>query len=97
MLPPGGQVFALVVTGDSMIEDGIHDGDTLFVKQQRQCRDGDIAVVRVDEDATVKRFFREGSRIRLQPANSSMEPIYVDQASGEVEVIGVAVGVFRRL
>ena len=97
MLPPGGQVFALVVTGDSMIDDGIHDGDTLFVRQQRSCRDGEIAVVRVDEDATVKRFFREGSRVRLQPANASMEPIYVDQASGEVEVIGVAVGVFRRL
>lgn len=97
MLPAGGKVFALVVTGDSMIEDGIHDGDTLFVKQQNQVRDGDIAVVRVDEDATVKRFFREGPRIRLQPANSQMEPIFVDASSGEIEVIGIAVGVWRRL
>lgn len=97
MLPAGGQVFALVVTGDSMIEDGIHDGDTLFVKQHKNVKDGDIAVVRVDDDATVKRFFREGSRIRLQPANSAMEPIYVDASSGEIEVIGIAVGVWRRL
>lgn len=97
MLPAGGQVFALIVTGESMIEDGIHDGDTLFVKQQSTVRDGDIAVVRVDDDATVKRFFREGDRIRLQPANSAMEPIYVDRQSGDIEVIGIAVGVWRKL
>ncbi len=97
MLPAGGRVFALVVTGDSMIDDGIHDGDTLFVRQQRDARDGDIAVVRVDDDATVKRLYREGDRIRLQPANAAMAPIYVDASSGEVEIIGVAVGVWRRL
>ncbi len=97
MLPAGGPVFALIVTGDSMIEDGIHDGDTLFVKQQSSVRDGDIAVVRVDQEATVKRFYKEGSRIRLQPANSAMEPIYVDRTSGEVEIIGIACGVWRRL
>ena len=97
MLPAGGQVFALVVTGDSMIEDGIHDGDTLFVRQTSSVRTGDIAVVRVDGDATVKRFFPESGRIRLQPANSAMEPIYVDASSGDVEVIGLAVGVFRAL
>jgi repressor LexA len=97
MLPPGGQVFALVVTGDSMIDDGIHDGDTLFVRQQRNCRDGEIAVVRVDDDATVKRLYREDGRVRLQPANSEMAPIYVDSTSGEVEIIGIAVGVFRRI
>lgn len=97
LLPAGGKVFALVVNGDSMIEDGIHDGDTLFVRQQNTARDGEIAVVRVDEDATVKRLYREGDRLRLQPANSAMEPIYVDRRSGVVEVIGVAVGVWRRL
>ena len=97
MLPAGGQVFALVVTGDSMIDDGIYDGDTLFVRQQKNCRDGEIAVVRVDDDATVKRLYREDGRVRLQPANSAMEPIYVNASSGEVEIIGVAVGVFRRL
>lgn len=97
MLPAGGKVFALVVTGDSMIEDGIHDGDFLFVRQQKQVRNGDIAVVMVDGEATVKRFFREGERIRLQPANSAMKPIYVQPSDGEVDLVGIAVAVFRRM
>ena len=97
MLPPGGRVFALVVTGDSMIEDGIFDGDTLFVQQKSSARDGEIAVVMVDGDATVKRLYKEGNKLRLQPANSAMEPIVVDASSGDVEVLGVAVGVFRRI
>ncbi len=97
MLPPGSKIFALEVTGESMIEDGIYDGDTLFVQQQSVARNGDIAVVRVDGDATVKRYFHEGNRVRLQPANSSMEPIYVDRTSGDVDIVGIAVGVFRRL
>lgn len=97
MMPPGGNVFALVVRGESMIEDGIHDGDYLFVRQKNECRNGDIAVVMVEGDATVKRVFREGDRLRLQPANSAMEPIFVDSAAGDVAVIGVAVGVFRKI
>lgn len=97
MLPPGGNVFALVVTGESMIEDGIHDGDILFVKQQKQARNGEIAVVLVDGDATVKRVFREGNRLRLQPANQAMQPFYVDATNGDCEVVGVAVGVFRQI
>lgn len=97
LLPPGGRVFALKVTGESMIEDGIHDGDTLFVRQKDDARDGEIAVVMVDGDATVKRVFREGDRLRLQPANSAMDPIWVDRRSGDVRVIGVAVGVYRRI
>ena len=90
-------MFALVVTGDSMIEDGILDGDTLFVQQRNEARDGEIAVVMVDGDATVKRLYREGPRLRLQPANSAMDPIMVDASSGDVQVIGVAVGVYRRI
>jgi repressor LexA len=97
MLPPGGKVFGLVVTGDSMIEDGIFDGDTLFVRQKDDARDGEIAVVMVDNEATVKRLFREGDRVRLQPANSTMEPIFVDSKKGDVRVLGVAVGVFRKI
>lgn len=97
MLPPGGQVFALVVRGDSMIDDGIHDGDYLFVRQKNDARNGEIAVVMVDGDATVKRFFREGNRVRLQPANQAMRPIYVDADAGDVGVVGVAVGVFRKI
>lgn len=97
LVPLGGQVFALVVTGDSMIDDGIHDGDYLFVRQQKTVHNGSIAVVMVDDEATVKRFFREGDRIRLQPANAEMEPIWVDRNSGDVQIIGEAVGVYRRL
>jgi len=97
MLPPGGKVFALVVTGESMIDDGIRDGDYLFVREQKQARNGQIAVVMVDGEATVKRFHREGDRIRLQPANQAMSPIYVDPSDGECEVVGVAVGVFRQI
>ena len=97
LLPLGGTVFALVVTGDSMIDDGIHDGDYLFVRQTRTVRNGQIAVVMVDGEATVKRFFHEGRRIRLQPANAQMDPIYVDPTAGEVDVVGEAVGVYRRI
>ena len=97
MVPTGGKIFALVVTGDSMIEDGIQDGDYLFVRQQSNARDGQIAVVMVDGAATVKRLYREASRVRLQPANSSMEPIFVDGSSGDIDVIGIAVGVYRRI
>lgn len=97
LLPPGGKVFGLVVTGDSMIEDGIFDGDTLFVRQKEDARDGEIAVVMVDNEATVKRVYREGERVRLQPANSAMEPIFVDPKKGDIRVIGVAVGVFRKI
>ncbi|MCA9493525.1 MAG: repressor LexA, partial [Myxococcales bacterium] len=83
--------------GESMIEDGILDGDTLFVRQKDDARDGEIAVVMVDGEATVKRIYRErGDKLRLQPANSAMEPIIVDRRSGDVRVIGVAVGVFRK-
>ena len=97
LVPPGGKVFALVVKGDSMIEDGIHDGDTVFVQQRRTCRNGEIAVVLVEGEATVKRFFHEGNQVRLQPANSSMEPIFLDANSGAVDVVGTLVGLFRKM
>ena len=96
MLPSSGRVFALIVTGDSMNEDGIMDGDTLFVHETATVRQGEIAVVLVDDEATVKRWFREGNRIRLQPSNREMAPIYVD-GTQDVRVIGKAVGCFRRL
>ena len=97
LMPPGGKVFALVVKGESMIEDGIHDGDTVFVQQRRTCRNGEVAVVLVEGEATVKRFFHEGNHVRLQPANSSMEPIFLNAQSGDVEIVGTVVGLFRRL
>lgn len=98
LLGKGDDLFALRVSGDSMIEDGIFDGDYVFVRRQVSARSGETVVARIDEEATVKRFYPEGGRIRLQPANASMEPIYVDPSAGqEMQVLGVVVGVFRRL
>jgi len=85
--------FCLKVTGNSMIEAQIADGDYVVVKKQKNCRDGDIVVALVNgEDATLKRFYKEPHRIRLEPANSTMQPIY----STQVEVMGVVTGVIRR-
>jgi len=98
MVPGGGKVFALRVFGESMINDGILPGDYIFVQKQLTVRDGEIAVVMVDGDCTVKRFFHEGDRVRLQPANDSMEPIYVAAAEfKDVQIVGVVSGVYRRM
>ena len=93
-----GADFLLTVHGDSMIEAGILDGDTLVVRKQEDARDGDIVVALVGDDegadeATVKTFYRESGRIRLQPENSALEPIYADY----VQILGKVVGVFREL
>ena len=69
------EVFALRVKGDSMIEDGIHDGDFIFVRKQLQANRGDTVVAMINDEATVKRYYPEGDTIRFQPANSSMQPI----------------------
>lgn len=85
--------FCLRVKGDSMIEDQIADGDYVVVRRQETCRDGEIVVALVDgHEATLKRFYREKDRIRLEPANSRMKPIY----SNDVEILGVVVGVVRQ-
>jgi len=87
-------LFVLEVTGDSMIEAQIADGDYVVVRKQRTARDGQITVVQTEEgEATLKRFYLEKNRIRLEPANSSMRPIYVKQA----KILGVVVGVVRQL
>ena len=90
--------FALRVSGDSMINAGIHDGDYIFVRPQPDARDGQIVAAMIDGEATVKRLFREGDQVRLEPENDAMEPIYVhaDEAR-ETVVVGPVVGVFRRL
>jgi repressor LexA len=90
--------FLLTVRGDSMIEAGILDGDTLVVCKQDDARNGDIVVALVGEDegadeATVKTFYREEGRVRLQPENSALEPIY----ASHVQVLGKVVGVFRSI
>lgn len=89
-------VFGLVVRGDSMIEDGIFDGDYIFVKRQQEARNGEIVAAMVDGEATVKRFYRESGRIRLQPANSAMEPIYAVPGQ-DTTILGKVIGVFRRV
>lgn len=94
----GEGLFALQVSGESMIEAGILDGDLIFVKRQEQASRGEMVAVMVDGAATVKRYYPEGDRIRLQPENSSMEPIWVraDEAR-ETLILGRVVGVWRRV
>jgi len=87
-------LFALEVSGDSMIEDAIADGDYVVVKKQRTARKGQIVVAITDDgEATLKRWYPEANRIRLEPANSNMKPIYVRNA----RVLGIVVGVVRRV
>lgn len=98
MVPGGALVFALRVYGMSMVDDGILPGDFLFVQKRSTVHNGEIAVVMVDGESTVKRFFREESRIRLQPANNAMDPIFVEANEfREVDIIGQVVGVYRRM
>jgi repressor LexA len=90
--------FLLRVKGDSMIEAGILEGDMIVVRRAQDARDGEIVVALAGDDesadeATVKRFFKEGDRIRLQPENSALEPIYANH----VQILGKVVGVFREL
>jgi repressor LexA len=95
----GEDAFALHVRGDSMIEAGIHDGDMVVVRPQRDATSGQIVVARIENEqtgeheVTVKRFFREAGRVRLQPENSALEPIYVR----DLHLEGVVVAVVRVL
>jgi repressor LexA len=95
MLPRKGTVFALKVRGESMIEEGIHDGDVVFVHQRPDVRNGDIVVALIDGEATVKYFFRERDRVRLDPAHPTMKPIYVNE-NNDASIQGVVVGVYRQ-
>jgi repressor LexA len=97
-LTAGGDEFLLRVKGESMIDAGILDGDYVVVQKQQTARDGDIVVALAGDDeaadeATVKRFFRENGRIRLQPENESLEPLYPTH----VQILGKVIGVFRRV
>ncbi|WP_416150746.1 transcriptional repressor LexA [Salipaludibacillus sp. HK11] len=88
------QSFILEISGDSMIEAGIFDGDYVVVKQQNSANNGDIVVAMTDEDeATVKRFFKEEDHIRLQPENSTLDPIILTN----VHILGRVIGVFRSI
>jgi repressor LexA len=97
-LSRGGEEFLLRVKGDSMVDAGILDGDFVVVRRQQTARNGEIVVALAGDDetadeATVKRFFRENGRIRLQPENASLEPIY----ASHVQILGTVIGVFRSL
>ena len=94
----GRKVFALKVSGDSMIGDGIFDGDYIFVRKQLQASPGEIVVAMIEDEATVKRFYPEGDRIRFQPSNPRLKPIYVSREQfRETQIIGLVVGVYRRM
>jgi repressor LexA len=92
------EVFGLRIVGESMIEDGIFDGDYVFVKKTPQANTGDIVVAMIEGEATVKRYYPEGDRIRFQPANSNMQPIIVRRLDFKsVDIIGIVVGIYRKL
>ena len=88
---PSGEIFMLNIKGDSMIEAGIHDGDMVLVKRQNTAKNGDIVVALIEDEATVKTFYREATRIRLQPENRALEPLYTTDMS----VLGKVVGLYR--
>jgi len=91
------ETFALQIQGDSMIEDGIYDKDYVFVQKTPVARDGEIVIALIEDEATCKRFFAEGDRIRLQPANAEMEPIYVRRDDfRETMILGRVVGIYRK-
>ncbi|MHB8139740.1 MAG: transcriptional repressor LexA [Vulcanimicrobiaceae bacterium] len=92
-LSRGGDGFMLRVQGDSMIEAGIFDGDLICVRPQKTADNGEVVVAMLDGEATVKRFFREADRIRLQPENRTMAPIF----ASDVELVGRVEAVIRRL
>ena len=95
LVPKRGDCFVLQVRGDSMIEDQICDGDFVVVESRPEARDGETVVALLGGDeATLKRFYRHGRRVRLQPANSAMKPIEVP--ASEVEVRGVVRGLLRQ-
>ena len=89
----GDETFILRVRGDSMVEAGILDGDFVVVHQQPTANNGDVVVAMIDDSATVKTFYRESDRVRLQPENSTMDPIY----TRDVTILGKVVALFRRL
>ena len=89
-----GENYVLKVRGDSMVDDGILDGDLVIISRRERADNGEMVVANVNGEVTLKRLYREGERVRLQPANSLMHPIYA--AARDVAVQGVVVGLMRR-
>ncbi|WP_461204402.1 transcriptional repressor LexA [Clostridium sp. DL1XJH146] len=86
------KLYVLNIQGNSMIEAGIHDSDLAIIEKVNDAKNGDIVVALIENEATIKRFFKEENHIRLQPENSSMEPIIVDDCM----ILGVLVGLYRK-
>ncbi len=89
----GDDLFMLTVQGESMIDAGIQNGDKVVIRKQESANNGDIVAALVDDSATIKKYFKENNRFRLQPANPNMQPMYFDS----VEIIGKVVGLIRNL
>jgi len=93
IIPPDKQCFLLRVRGDSMIDEHIRDGDYVIVEKRNTARNGETVVALINgEEATLKKFYREKNRIRLQPANPNLKPIYAK----DVKILGVVIGVLRK-
>ena len=90
-------VFLLRVQGNSMIEAHIQDGDFALVKPQSSAENGEIVVALIEDEATIKRIFQQRDLVRLEPANSTMEPIVVQKGEKKVSIVGKVVGIFRKL
>ena len=94
---PGEEVFSLKVNGDSMVQAGIYDGDFVLVKKQQTANPGDVIVAQIGSEATVKKFFPERQRIRLEPANPNYGPIVVDRNTPDFFIAGKVIGLLRRM
>jgi repressor LexA len=95
-LASSGDVFLLRVQGDSMIDAHIQDGDFALVKPQPNAENGEIVVALIEDEATIKRIFKKRDLIRLEPANSKMEPIVVKKGEKKITIVGKVVGIFRK-
>ena len=90
-------LFALRIKGTSMVNAGILNGDFVLVHQQPTAEQGEIVVVLIEEEATVKRFYKDKNRIKLKPENDAMEPIFIDSKENDVTIIGKVQGVIRKV
>jgi repressor LexA len=91
-----GQNFALRVRGDSMVGDGVRDGDILVIRRQRSAKSGQTVVAVVNGEATLKRIYRTEGRVELRPANPAMKSIFLDESTGMLEIRGVVIGLIRQ-
>ena len=90
-------MFALRIKGTSMINAGILDGDFVLVHQQPTAEQGEIVVALIEDEATVKRFYKDKNKIKLKPENDTMEPIIIDPEENDVAIIGKVQGVVRKV